>query len=51
MSLWANGAKNMATVLKKITPLKSAYAEAKNLAESVFISFTGPIPVKIIEAL
>lgn len=45
------GAKNTAVILKKATPLYSAYSEEKIFAEAVFISTTGPIPVKIIHAI
>lgn len=44
------GVSRIPAVVIKTTPEKSAYAEAKNLAESEFKGFTGPMPVRIIIA-
>jgi hypothetical protein len=50
-SLWIIGAKNTAVMLRNATPLYRAYIEEKILAEGVFISTTGPIPVRIMQAI
>jgi len=42
------GAKNTAVTLRKATPLYRANRDEKILAALVFISITGPIPVRII---
>lgn len=44
---WTMGAKKTAVMLKKATPLYKAKSEENTFAPSVFISATGPIPVKI----
>ena len=43
------GAKKTAVMLKNATPLYRAKIEEKIFAPFVFISVTGPIPVKIIQ--
>lgn len=43
------GAKKTAVMLKNATPLYKAKIEENIFAPSVFISATGPIPVKIIQ--
>lgn len=45
------GANKIATVVKKTIPLKSAYKEENIFAEELTITDTGPMPVKIIDAL
>jgi len=45
------GAKKTAVILKNATPLYSAYNDENNFADGEVISETGPIPVKIIQAI
>jgi hypothetical protein len=42
-----NGANKTAAILRKMTPEYKAYMDENILADSVFISATGPIPVRI----
>ncbi len=45
------GARMMPIFVMKTMPLKSAYSDEKILPDLEVISITGPIPLKIIEAL